>query len=195
MISRTASAVGLQRGVTIIEVLASVVLILVGFCGIFAMNTRSLLILRKTRQVVASSQLLQERIETLRSHAWPEISNAHALAVLLQTPAESGQDLADANPVETVTVTVPNLPAGATATDYTFTVRRQRGAVRIIHDGDLGTQPLLLVQNSVTWRDMHGAEQRTLRTIIGQVGLTRSGIFGSAFGRPAQGNSTVATNQ
>ena len=194
MIARTASAVGSQRGVTILEVLASVVLILVGFCGIFAMNTRSLLILRKTRQVVSSSQILQERIETLRSHPWPEISNAHALALLLQTPAESGQDLADANPVESVVVTVPNLPAGAAAADYAFSVRREQGAVKIVHDGNLGAQPLLLVTATVTWRDMRGTETRKLRTIIGQLGLTRSGIFGSAFGRPEQGNSnTVST--
>jgi len=193
--SRAASARAFQRGVTIIEVLASVVLILVGFCGIFAMNTRSILILRKTRQVVASSQILQERMETLRSHPWPEISNAQALALLMQTPAASGQDLADANPVESVVVTVPNLPAGTNTAEYTFSVKRERGAVKIVQNGDLGTQPLLLVQTTVTWREMHGTQQRQLRTIIGQLGLTRSGIFGSAFGRPEEGNSNVATTQ
>ena len=189
MISRFAAMRGCQTGVTIIEVLTSVVLIFLGLGGIFSLNIQSMEILRRTRQAVASSQMLQERVETMRSHVWPEISNAQALAALMQSPTQSAADLADLNPIESFVVTVPTLPAGATAADYTFSVHREKGVVKIVQDGDLGTQPLLLVQGTVRWRDSHGIQQRQLRTIIGRIGLTRSGVFGSVFGRPAEGNS------
>lgn len=198
MLSRGANIAGVcQNGVTIIEVLTSVLLIFLGLGGIFAINIQSMEILRKTRQTVAASQMLQERIETMRSHVWPEISNAQAVAALLQTPTQSAADLADLYPSESYVVTVPTLPAGAQAADYTFTVRNDAGKVTIVQNGDLGAQPLLMVQGTIRWRDAHGFQQKQLRTIIGRIGLTRSGVFGSIFGRPPEGNSnsTLATNQ
>lgn len=178
-----------QTGVTIIEVLTSVLLIFLGLGGIFAINIQSMEILRKTRQTVAASQMLQERMETMRSHVWPEISNAQALATLFQVPTQSAADLADLYPAESFIITVPNVPQGRKASDYTFSLRRDGGTVSIVRNGDLGDQPLLLVQGTVRWRDAHGFQQKQLRTIIGRIGLTRSGVFGSIFGRPAEGNS------
>jgi Tfp pilus assembly protein PilV len=190
MLPRRAAAVQVsQNGVTIIEVLTSVLLIFLGLGGIFAINIQSMEILRKTRQTVAASQMLQERIETMRSHVWPEISNSQALATLFQTPTQSAADLADLYPAESFVVTVPTLPAGTKASDYTFSLRRDGGNVSITQKGDLSAQPLLLVQGTVRWRDAHGFQQKQLRTIIGRIGLTRSGVFGSIFGRPAEGNS------
>ncbi|MEI9896175.1 MAG: hypothetical protein WDN28_20495 [Chthoniobacter sp.] len=79
--------------------------------AIFAMNTQSLQILRSTRLLANGSQILQERMEALRDHPWPEVANAPALAMLLQTPAPSERELGDAHPIETVTVSIPDVPA------------------------------------------------------------------------------------
>jgi len=198
MIPRAAIARARQSGVTIIEVLTSVLLIFLGLGGIFAINVQSMDLLRRTRQAVASSQMLQECVETMRAHVWPEISNAQALASVFQTPTQSAADLADLNPVESFVVTVPNVPDGAKPADYTFSIRREQGNVKITQSGDLSDQPLLLVQGTVRWRDAHGFQQRQLRTIIGRIGLTRSGVFGSVFGRPAttgSSNSSLAASR
>jgi len=170
-----------EKGVTMVEVLVAALLIFLSLGGIFAMNARSLHILRSTRQVTASSLMAQQRLETIRSKAWPEFSNSTALAQLMQIPAESEKELADAEPIETITVAVPGASGAATS----FAVQRQRGIARVIAMGDLGTEPLLLITARVVWRDLQGTQERARRTIIYRSGLTRSGIFGSALGRPA----------
>ncbi|HEY3901561.1 MAG TPA: hypothetical protein VGM54_23320 [Chthoniobacter sp.] len=191
MISAAFKTPGRECGVTIIEVLASALLIFLGLGGIFAMNTQSLEILRSTRLLSNGSQILQERIETLRSLPWPEVANSQALAeTVYGTAAPSAAELSNANLVETVIFSVPSTPGQPTLDNNTFVLRRKNGSVRVIQTGDFTAQPLLLADMTVSWQDRNGTKQRELKTIICRDGLTRSGIFGSAFGRPA----TVASN-
>jgi hypothetical protein len=70
-----------------------------------------------------------------------------------------------------------------------FTVVRERGRTRISEAGDLGSEPLLLVEIVLTWRGIQKDQQRRQRTMICRTGLTRSGIFGSPFGRPGLAES------
>jgi hypothetical protein len=169
-----------------VEVLVAALLIFLSLGGIFAMNARSLHILRSTRQVTASSLMAQQRLETIRSMAWPEFTNGTALAQLMRTPAESESELADSKPTETITITVPTAPGTPErAAATTIRVQRQRGVVKILGPGDLGTEPVLLVSATVQFQEMNRLQERTRRTIIYRSGLTRSGIFGSALGRPA----------
>lgn len=172
---------------TIIEVMASALLILLGLGAIFAMNTQSYQILRKTRQAATSSQILQERIEMLRTRPWPEVARGPALCQLLAKAAVSAPDLADSDPTETVMITVPPTPAVPQASPDWIKVQRRAGDVTLIQDGDLFDEPLLVVEAGITWREMGMTRERKVRTIIARSGLTRSGIFGSAFGRPAYG--------
>jgi Tfp pilus assembly protein PilV len=174
-----------QSGVTIIEVLASALLIFLGLGAIFAMNTQSLRILYSTRMLANGSQILQERMETMRNHPWPEVANAQALATEFQTPSSSETDLGGANVTELITVSIPDTPGTPKTDNSSFQIRRRNGAVNVVQAADLTAQPLLLVDLTVTWQEHDGTKQRELRTIIGRTGLTRSGIFGSAFGRPA----------
>ena len=178
------SAAHRERAVTIVEVLVASLLILVALGSILALNTRSIHILRSTRQAVASSQILQQRIEAIRNRPWPEISNPTAFAVLLRSPAESEKELADPACTEFITVSVPDALGGPAAGGRVFSLQRQRGIVRVIDDADLGAEPMLVVNASLQWRGVHGTQQRMLRTIVCRNGLTRSGVFGSALGRP-----------
>ena len=164
-----------------VEVLVAALLIFMSLGGIFAMNARSLHILRSTRQVTASSLMAQQRLEILRTRPWPEFSNSTALAQLMQTPTESEKELADAQPIETVTVAVPGGSGAATS----FSVQRRGGVVYTTAIGDLSTEPMLLVTARVQWHELQGTQDRARRTVIYRSGLTRSGIFGSALGRPA----------
>lgn len=176
-----------SRGVTIIEVLVAAVLIMMGLGGVFAINTRCMHLLRTTRQVTASSQMLQQRMEILRSKAWPEVSNAAALRVLMCTGTESEKELADAEIVETVSVSVPpTLEAVEKDKVRSFSVIRRRGQASVRETADLSGEPLLLFEVLLTWRGVQKEQQRRQRTMICRTGLTRSGIFGSPFGRPEQ---------
>ncbi|MEP6668689.1 MAG: hypothetical protein ABJF10_06025 [Chthoniobacter sp.] len=183
-----------QSGVTIIEVLTAALLIFLGLGAIFAMNTQSLQILRSTRLLANGSQILQERMEAMRNHPWPEVANAQALAKVMQTAAPSEAELGDAHLIEVVTVSIPDTPGTPKADNSSFKLRRRDGNVDVVQSADLTAQPLLLVEMTISWQEKQETKQRQLRTIIGRTGLTRSGIFGSAFGRPEiVSNSTKPT--
>lgn len=176
-----------ENGVTMVEVLVAALLIFMSLGGIFAMNARSVHILRSTRQVTASSLMAQQRLETLRSRPWPAFSNSLALATLLESPTESESELADAEPVETVTVAIP----GGSGAESSFSVQRRGKVVRTTAMGDLSDEPVLLVTARVQWRELQGVRERARRTVIYRSGLTRSGIFGSTLGRPDAPSSRV----
>lgn len=196
MTVRIALAANHQQGVTIVEVLVAALLIFLGLGSIFAMNAQSIHSLRSTRQAAASSLVIQQRIETFRDKPWPEISNSTALVGLMQSPTESEPELSDAGLSEFITISAPADPA-ANAGDGSrpFSVVRQRGAVRVSEAGDLGTEPMLLVEVVVTWRNAQGAHERRMRTILCRTGLTRSGIFGNALGRPAPPVSSTSDSK
>src|SRR5205085_1387321 len=109
-----------ESGVTILEVLASAVVILLGLGAIFGMNAQSLQILRKTQQAAAASQILQERLETMRTRPWPEVSRGTAVAGWWAAATNCAADLADANPTETLTVSPASTPGTANKNAQTF---------------------------------------------------------------------------
>lgn len=172
------------RAFTILEVLAAAALIAIAMGSIMAINTHAVHTLRATRQAAASSQVLQQRVEMIRARPWPEVSSSDALTRIMSTATESEKELTDAHMTETLKVIVPEASIdGPTASATAFSVRRQNGAASADQALDLGTQPTLLFEGTLTWRDVHGVHARTLRTMICRAGLTRSGIFGSPLGR------------
>lgn len=184
-----------QSGVTIIEVLVSALIIFLGIGAIFNMNTQSLEILRSTRLLANGSQALQERMETLRSRPWPEVANAPSLATLFQAPAPSEAELGSTDITEIVKVSIPQTPGNPRPDNTFISLRRRNGAVDIVQSADLTAQPLLLIDMTISWQEQHETKQRQLRAIIGRSGLTRSGLFGSAFGRPAMTLTTTTTTR
>lgn len=149
-----------------------------------AIHTHAVHTLRATRQAAASSQVLQQRVEMLRAKPWPEVSNSAALTQLMSAATESEKELTDAHMTETLKVIVPVSSAnGPTASATGFSVRRQDGRATADRSFDLGPQPTLFFEGTLTWRDVRGVHARTLRTMICRAGLTRSGIFGSPLGR------------
>jgi Tfp pilus assembly protein PilV len=183
-----------QDGVTIVEVLLASVLIFIGLGSIFEMNTHSIELLRATHLTAASTQMLQERVETIRSKAWPEVSNSTALAILMQTPAQSEVEMSAPALTETITLSVPVTGSGqVTANGPAIQAQRQQGQIRILQPGDLGTAQMLLADVLLTWGPAGHVQKRELRVIICRTGLTRAGIFGSAFGRPMPTPSQTST--
>jgi len=152
---------------------------------IVALYVRSAKMLRASRQVAAAGQILQQRIEMVRDHSWTEVANAQNLAHLMETAADSEDELSTSDLAETLTVTVPDaLQTAPTGSGAHLALRRKNGHVTVEESGQLATQPTLLFEGSVTWKDSTGPHERTLRTVICRSGLTRSGIVGTTLGRP-----------
>ena len=105
----------------------------------------------------------------------------------MRTGPESEKELADADVVETVSVSIPpTVEAVEQDKVRSFSVVRRRGHASVHEAADLSEEPLLLFEVLLTWRGVQKEQQRRQRTMICRTGLTRSGIFGCAFGRPEQ---------
>lgn len=172
-------------GFTLVEVMLSTLLVCVGIGSIMAMNTRSFHTLRAARQAAAASQILQERVESMRERPWAEIASSDAIARLMDQPTKSARELlSDRAAVETITIAVVEASAsGPQPGARWFRVKRERHSARVEAEGDFTAAPTLFVNGEVTWRDFGKPQVRTFRTVICRAGLTRSGIFGSAIGR------------
>lgn len=167
------------------EVMVSALLITAGLGSVLAINAKTVHTLRATRQAAVASQVLQQRVEMLRDKPWPQIANAAALGNTMRVATESESELAGGKIDEVLNISaVTQSDAGPTSASRSFQVRRKDGAVQVEQDGDLGSEPSLLISSSITWKDPSGVHQRNLCTIICRAGLTRSGIFGSGLGRP-----------
>jgi prepilin-type N-terminal cleavage/methylation domain-containing protein len=173
-------------GFTLVEVLVSSLLICIGLGSILAINTKTVHTLRAARQAAVASQVLQQRVEALRERPWPQLASSDALAQAMATPTESECELAGGKVDEVLSVSsITPTATGPTMGVDLFRVRRKDGVVTVEQAGDLNKEASVLIMSTVTWKDPSGAHTRNLRTIICRAGLTRSGIFGSALGRPA----------
>jgi len=165
-----------------VEVLISALLIFLALGGIMSMNVRSIHLLRATHQATATSQMLQQRIESLRSKTWPEISNGAALSRLIAKPPESEREIADTEFTETLTVSVPDALGQERNSGPQIRLNRKNGHVQLLENADLGDEPTLLVAFTLQWNDATRAQNRVLKTILCRTGLTQTGIGGGILG-------------
>ena len=178
---------------TLMEVMVSTLLICIAMGNILMMNMRAARILRASREVAATSQMLQQRVEMIRDRSWSEVSGSKAMAALMKTPTDSEAEVNGSHVTERLTVTVPKASeAGLVETERCFTVCRTDGDVVVEQSGDFNSEPTLLLEGTATWRDQAGVHQRVLRTVVCRFGLTRSGIVGTVIGRPG---SRVSSGQ
>lgn len=167
------------------EVLVATLLIAMAMGSIMAINARAISTLRESREVAASSQVLQQRIEMIRERSWTEFASAEALASMMRSRSESEAELSDPLFVETMRVTVPQpSAAGPVESDRFFLVQRTRGRSSIERMGDFSSEHTLLLEGTITWHSQRRIRTRSIRSIICRQGLTRSGIVGSVLGRP-----------
>jgi Tfp pilus assembly protein PilV len=181
------------RGATMVEVLVAALLIFLSLGSILAMNARSIRILKSTRQAIASSQMLQQRIESIRAKPWPEMASAPALESLMRKRLESEIELADPDSIEIITMSVPSAFGGEVAGARAFSVQRSSGRVTVLENADLTDERMLLVTATLQWKGAAGTQHRMVRTILCRNGLTRNGVFGSLLGRPGSGTSSPST--
>ncbi len=160
-------------------------LIAVAMGNILVMNVRAARLLQASREVAATSQVLQQRVEIVRDRPWIEVSSSARMALVMQMAADSEAELGNAHFTERLKVTVPTAAGdGLRETSRFFTVSRVEGNVTVDSADDFSAEPTLLLEGTAVWRDSSGVHQRVLRSVVCRYGLTRGGIVGTVLGRP-----------
>jgi len=103
-----------EGGFTLTEVMTAVVLLATFFGSVFELNTVCLRYVNASKESVAAIQGVQDRIETLRSLAFSDLTSVSYMTGLLTTPSNSAP-LAQ-RVVERVTIT--DYPGGSPSVTY-----------------------------------------------------------------------------
>lgn len=103
------------RGDTLPELMISVVLIVGFFAAIFETNAACLRYISATKENVAAIQGVQDRLETLRSMAFTDLTTASKVTTTLTTPSNGS----DFTLRVTETVTLTDYPSGSPTVTFT----------------------------------------------------------------------------
>ena len=96
--------------------------------SLFAMNVTAMKTMRTAREAGGASQVLQQRVETLRIANWHQITDATWLRDNLLNTAPSGGDI-----LKGMTETVTLVPYGGTTTGNTQITRTSSGTTQIVN--------------------------------------------------------------
>ena len=129
------------QGTTLIEVVIATGLVAVFLGSLFTMNTASMDTIQMAKQSAAASQVLQQRVESLRIANWHQVTDANWVKTnLLSIASDSGSGLQ--NLVETLTIspygsaTVGNTVITRSGTSATITSRNDalllENAVKVV---------------------------------------------------------------
>lgn len=102
---------------TLPEILITVVLIAAFFAGIFEVNAVCLRYIEASKESVSALQGVHDRIETLRSLAFTDLTSQSYMTTLLTSPADSSAF----SPKVTEVVTLTDYVAGTPSVTYTRT--------------------------------------------------------------------------
>jgi Tfp pilus assembly protein PilV len=113
-----------QRGTTLIEAMIAAALSALFLGSLFAMNTSSMATIKMARDAACASQILQQRVESLRIANWHQITDAIWLRDnLLNVDAAGANQLKDAS--ETLTL----IPYGSSTPGNTKLTRANGSAI------------------------------------------------------------------
>jgi len=149
------------RGFTFVENIIAMGIVVLFFSSLYAINSQCLYLLSSGRGAVFAEQALQDRMESLRSCTWYNLTNASYLQNnILNTTTTAGSNLGQ----PTETIMLDNYP---TPTGTPIQVTRTGRTVSIVSNNQtiLNSDPGLLRANIIiTWTQGTGSRVRTLST-------------------------------
>jgi len=80
MVTKVNNKGGRRSAFTLVEVMIGVIILAVGFAGLYLGFSHGFAILQVTRENLRATQILQEKMETIRLFDWAQITNAAANA-------------------------------------------------------------------------------------------------------------------
>ena len=134
-------------GFTLLETVAAVGMIGLFLGVLIAMGSQILGVLRTSKDNIAASQGLQERVEMLRAATWSQITDVTRLSdEVLVTELDSTSGLADA----TETITISAYPPNAS---LPIKIQRKRGGSKklLSENALLTNERMLRMDVSLTW--------------------------------------------
>jgi len=159
-----------EAAFSFLEVIAAAGLVGVFLVGAFTANARGLSMIRSAKETGGASEVLQQRMEQLRSCSWTEVTNAATLRDLYATASDSS---ASCNQLSESLTLVP-WPVVGGATKLTIT-RSTSGITAITTDNvALVDGDAVLVTTQVSWTG--GGNRTRIRetcTVIANGGLGR----------------------
>ena len=157
-----------QQGFTLVDVMAAAMLVAVFLSGAFYANSRGLNMLRCSKETIHASKVLQERLETIRTANWTEVTDSATIRAFYDS-APTGCALNGRS--EKITLT-PWPPAAVTPLVVT---RGTTGLTAIVTDNDdLVDQYAILATVQVSWKSANNrVRTRETATVIANGGLGR----------------------
>ena len=182
-------------GFSLVEVVVATALVTLGLSGIYAMQGRTLQVMRSARDSGSASQLLQQRVEDLRLSEYADVAKSTGLVSLMNGSGgkmESEDELTHArNLQEYVTISTYVRPGvSPIPATQSFTVTRTRGVATATSTGDLSAQSQVMVRLWVTWQDRFKTQRREFATVLSRGGVSPRGISR----RPETGG-TIASSE
>ena len=153
-------------GVTLVEAMVAVALVLGFFIAIFEINGICLRYIKSSKNNIAALQGVQDRLEQLRNLAFTSLASASTVQTLMATPANASEFLAR-SPTEVVTFTgyqsMANYFAGTsdgTQTKITLSPAASSATINST-DANLSTATLVKINVTYTWTEALGGRPRS----------------------------------
>jgi uncharacterized protein (TIGR02598 family) len=125
-------------GFTLVEVMIAIAISALFLGSVFTLNISAMDTIRCAKESVGASQVLQQRIESLRIANWQEITSANWLVANTMSTNVAGSNI-----LKGLTETLTLVPYGSTTVGNTKLVRTSAGTTIVSQN------PALLTENAV----------------------------------------------
>jgi len=146
-----------EAGLTLVEVMISVVLLAAFFASIFEVNAVCLRYIDATKESVAALQLVHDRVETLRNVAYSDLTSSSYVQGLVATAANTSDFCSKATEI----IKIRAYPTANGVTQFT---RSPGGAVTVDSTATSLGSTLVQIDVSTTWNLTLGGRGRSEQT-------------------------------
>jgi Tfp pilus assembly protein PilV len=156
---------------TLIDVMASVLVIGIALVAVITANGRAMSMMRSSKQAAVASKCLQQRIEQIRTYNWTQLTDAQAMQDLYATPPLPSVELPGFSEQVIVSAFTPepkvNGAAPAPVAPFLQVSRGTNGTVTLVSDStDLVSGPEVRVDVQITWPGPGGSTRMRQTSVI-----------------------------
>lgn len=150
---------------TLVEVLIAMMLSVLALTAFYASSGQAVRIVKSGKETALASQLLQERIEAMRSAPlWASVTTPAGVSATINSASLTAANF----PGATETVTIASYPAGGTP----IVVTRTPGGSIATSGASLSTQKCVKLTVQVSWTGVgNRARNRQIATLLTRGGL------------------------
>lgn len=165
-------------GFTLIDVMGSLLIIGLALVAIITANTRSMTMLKSSRQAATASKCLQQRIEQIRTYNWTEVTDSQAMTDLYSAPPLPSVELPGFWEQVQISSYTPPIPPAAPPTPtapFLLITRGADGTVTVVQDNpDLVSGPEVRIDVQINWPGPGGTTRtRETSVIVANGGVGR----------------------